>query len=142
MTREEEIKKILKNHERVLKNHEKRISNLEKIPKEKPREKVKKYKEKSSAWYLSKLISGTDFFKERRIRTTPELVKTIWVKFRKKVALGNAPRDFSPVVKSGELDRDFIPPSRESPKGIYIWFPLGTSKQEVERYKSTWGGDK
>ena len=106
--------------------------------KEKPIEKrlvKKEYKEKSPAWHLSKLINETDFFKGKKVRTTTEIRDRIWIKFRKKIKAKDACRDFSILVRNGELDKDFIPRCRQFPKGMYVWFLPGTLRQEIERFK-------
>lgn len=94
-----------------------------------------KYMKKSSAWYLSKLINETDFFEEKKVRTTIEIIERMWLKFRKKIRAKDASRDFSILVRNGELDKDFIPRCRRFPRGMYVWFLPGTLRQEIERYK-------
>ena len=106
--------------------------------KEKPIEKrlvKKEYRKKSSAWYLSKLINETDFFKEEKVRTTTEIIERIWIKFHKKIRAKDASRDFFILVKNKELDNDFIPRCRQFPRGAYVWFLPGTLRQEIERFK-------
>jgi len=98
-----------------------------------------KYRKNSPAFYLSRLLDETDFFKER-IKTTAEIVEGIWIKFRKRVRHDHASRDFFLVVKNEELSNDFVHPCRKFPKGTYIWFLSDIPKQEIERYKKKISG--
>lgn len=97
-----------------------------------PREKIK-YRKGGGAFYLSRLIDETDFFKN--MRTTPEIIQRIWIKFHEKIRQKDASRNFFLLVKGGKLDRDYIPPCHSFPKGMYIWFLPNTPEQEIIRYK-------
>jgi hypothetical protein len=91
------------------------------------------YRKDSTLYYLFKLITEDKFF-TNYIKTTQEVVDKLWTKFRKKILMTNAVRDFQKIVEDGYLEKEFISPTNNLPKGAYIWFLPSTSKEEIENF--------
>lgn len=95
------------------------------------------YNKNSTKWFLYKLIFNDKFFEKNKIRTTQEVVNRIWIKYRKKVLIKNAIRDFQKVVEDGYLEKEYIKPSKKLPRGAYLWFSPSTTKETIDAYKKS-----
>jgi hypothetical protein len=80
-------------------------------------------------------LRGQGFFKDTPVVRSSELIRALHLKCDKKIRMNHATRDLSKLVSAGILDRDELPPCKDTPNGTQLWYLPDTDKKIVVDYK-------